>query len=255
MTIDWVTVSAQVVNFLILVWLLKRFLYRPVLRAMDRREQGIRQRLEEADEREAEAEARLEDYRDRQADLERRRDALLRQAEEEAARSKQRWLEDARVEVAQRRQEWQRQLDEERQALLQRLGQRSLAALEALARQTLQDLAGTRLEARAIEVFIERLAELDAESRRRLGRGEGPLQVATAFDLSPEEQARLEQALQEQLGPSLEVHFARSTSLICGLELVRDGCRLGWSLADHLDALHERLERDWHPARSDREAG
>ena len=45
MDVDWITVSAQIVNFLILVWLLKRFLYRPVLNAMNRREQRIHQRL------------------------------------------------------------------------------------------------------------------------------------------------------------------------------------------------------------------
>jgi F-type H+-transporting ATPase subunit b len=37
MLIDWFTVGAQVLNFLILVWLLKRFLYGPILDAIDAR--------------------------------------------------------------------------------------------------------------------------------------------------------------------------------------------------------------------------
>ncbi|NLX99005.1 MAG: hypothetical protein GXY83_22905 [Rhodopirellula sp.] len=37
MPIDWFTVAAQVVNFLILVWLLKRFLYKPILHAIARK--------------------------------------------------------------------------------------------------------------------------------------------------------------------------------------------------------------------------
>ncbi len=48
MAIDWITVSAQIVNFLILVWLLKHFLYQPIIRAMDRREQRVSERLNEA---------------------------------------------------------------------------------------------------------------------------------------------------------------------------------------------------------------
>jgi len=48
MLIDWFTVVAQVVNFLILVWLLKRFLYRPILNAIDAREKRIATKLADA---------------------------------------------------------------------------------------------------------------------------------------------------------------------------------------------------------------
>lgn len=49
MLIDWFTVIAQVVNFLILVWLLKRFLYQPILNAIDAREQRVATELADAD--------------------------------------------------------------------------------------------------------------------------------------------------------------------------------------------------------------
>ena len=55
MLIDWFTVAAQAVNFLILVWLLKRFLYKPILGAMDAREQRIASRLRQAETEKAEA--------------------------------------------------------------------------------------------------------------------------------------------------------------------------------------------------------
>ena len=38
MRINRFTVFAQAINFLILVWLLKRFLYKPILHAIDERE-------------------------------------------------------------------------------------------------------------------------------------------------------------------------------------------------------------------------
>ena len=40
MLIDWFTVGAQALNFIILVWLLKRFLYKPILDAIDARRSG-----------------------------------------------------------------------------------------------------------------------------------------------------------------------------------------------------------------------
>jgi len=245
MQIDWVTVSAQIVNFLILVWLLRRFLYRPVLRAMDRREQGIRERLQQASDRERDAEACLQAYREQQADLERRREALLEAAREEAEQARHQLLEEARAEVARCREDWQRQLEAEREDVLRRLGQRSQAAVETLARRAFKDLAGAGLEAQVIETFIDRLGALDGETRQRLGRGEGPLRIATAFALSP--------ALEERL--TAEVAISRSTSLICGIELIRDGRRLGWSLADYLDELHDGVDRELRRVHLEGEVG
>ena len=63
MLIDWFTVAAQVVNFLILVWLLKRFLYKPILRALDAREQQIALTLADADAKKAEAQQERDEFR------------------------------------------------------------------------------------------------------------------------------------------------------------------------------------------------
>ena len=54
MPIDWFTVVAQAINFLILVWLLKRFLYKPILHAIDEREKGIAAQLAQAEAKKAE---------------------------------------------------------------------------------------------------------------------------------------------------------------------------------------------------------
>ena len=45
MSVDWITVIAQIVNFLVLIWLLKKFLYRPILDGIDAREAEITERM------------------------------------------------------------------------------------------------------------------------------------------------------------------------------------------------------------------
>jgi F-type H+-transporting ATPase subunit b len=55
MLIDWFTVGAQAINFIILVWLLKRFLYKPILDAVDAREKRVATELADADAKKAEA--------------------------------------------------------------------------------------------------------------------------------------------------------------------------------------------------------
>ncbi len=60
MSIDWITVVAQLLNFLVLVWLLKRFLYRPILDGIDAREVEISTRMAEATEARKKAEAEVQ---------------------------------------------------------------------------------------------------------------------------------------------------------------------------------------------------
>ena len=80
MLIDWFTVSAQVVNFLILVWLMKRFLYKPILHAIDAREQRIATELADADAKRAEAEKEREKFQKNNEEFNRQRNDLLGKA-------------------------------------------------------------------------------------------------------------------------------------------------------------------------------
>ena len=97
MLIDWFTVIAQIVNFLILVGLLKYFLYGRILRAMDQREDRIASRLTEAEQREQEAEDERRHYQARQKDLEEKQSDILAEAREKAEAERKRLLDEARA--------------------------------------------------------------------------------------------------------------------------------------------------------------
>src|SRR5487761_2554109 len=84
MLVDWFTVGAQALNFIILVWLLKRFLYKPILDAVDTRERRIAAELADAAAKMAEAQSRREEFGRKNAELEQQRAALLRSAAAEA---------------------------------------------------------------------------------------------------------------------------------------------------------------------------
>jgi len=78
--IDWFTVGAQALNFVILVWLMKRFLYRPILDGIDAREQRIAAELADADRRKAEAQTERSDFQHKNEELDRQRARLLGEA-------------------------------------------------------------------------------------------------------------------------------------------------------------------------------
>jgi F-type H+-transporting ATPase subunit b len=97
--IDWFTVIAQIVNFLILVWLLKRFLYQPILRALDAREKRIAAELAAADEKKREAEKERDEFRQKNDEFEQQRSVLLHTASEEAHAERQRLIAAARTDA------------------------------------------------------------------------------------------------------------------------------------------------------------
>ena len=84
MLIDWFTVGAQALNFLILVWLLRRFLYKPILHAIDAREKRIATELADADAKKAEAQRERDEFQHKNEEFDQQRAALLRQATDEA---------------------------------------------------------------------------------------------------------------------------------------------------------------------------
>jgi F-type H+-transporting ATPase subunit b len=242
MQIDWITVSAQIVNFLLLIWLLKRFLYAPVIRAMERREQHIAERLNEAGEREQIAEQAAEEYRERSAALERERDESMAEARRAAEAQKKEMLDDARASVAEARSSWQRQAQQEKQEFLDSLSRRVSESIQAIARKALSDLADAELEEQIVRTFIERLKHLDNSTRRAMAETADGVRIASTFELDSTVRGRLTRAIHECVADGLDVRYEPAPELLCGIEITSGGRRLSWNLARYLDELGVRVE-------------
>jgi len=103
MLFDWFTFAAQLLNFIILVWLLKRFLYRPVLKAIDDREKKFADELQEAADSRTKTDAEMLAWKKKNSDLEAMRSDMLHAAEKAAAEQRLQMLTEARQEYDQLR--------------------------------------------------------------------------------------------------------------------------------------------------------
>lgn len=233
MGIDWLTVAAQIVNFLVLVWLLRRFLYQPVARAMAAREQRIVARLAEAARREEDAAASGARHDQALAEIERTRAQRIEAIEREAAETRQRLLDAARAEVAVAERRWRDGLAREQREFADGLGEDLAAAVGLAARRCVERLADQPLEARAIDRFVDRLASLEADQVGVLRRARS-LEVATAFDADARTRHRLEGAIREGFGFDGELHFVRDARLVLGAELRAEALRVSWHAAEFL---------------------
>lgn len=237
MQIDWLTVGAQVVNFLILVFLLKRFLYGPVINAMARREKRVAERLTEAEKREEDAAEKAAEYKRKVEAFENERKARVARAMEEAEHARRERLDAARAEIEAIEKRWRDDLAREQQDFVGSLRSSLAQTAEAMARRALADLAGADLESRIVEGLVERLAALDADSRSELARAAGGITVVTSFDLGDEARRRLVQTLETCLGAGVRIEWTTSPDLICGIRVIGGGRRIAWSIADYFEPL------------------
>lgn len=247
MLIDWFTVAAQVVNFLILVFLLKHFLYDRIVEAMDKREERIRNRLDEARSKKQDADQEAESLRKERSELEKKREDLLTQAREDADAEKRRLVGEAREQVEAMRRDWQEAVSREKSAFTRDL--RELAAREvfAICRRALQDLSDAEVEEQMVRVFLERLAGLGDRERDAMKEaaraGENRCTVRSRFDMPSGLEQKVTREIHEQLDAEIEVAFETDGTLPPGIELRMKGRKLGWGFDEYLNRLEERAQK------------
>jgi F-type H+-transporting ATPase subunit b len=245
MLIDWFTVAAQALNFLILVWLLKHFLYQPILDAIDAREKRIAAELADADAKKAEAKRERDAFQHKNDEFDQQRATLLSQATVEAKAERQRLLNEARSEADALSTKRQDALKREQQGLKDEITRRTREEVFAIARKTLSDLAGTSLEERMSEVFSRRLRTLNDDAKEDLAEAlntaSAPALVRSAFDLPAEQRAAIQQTLNETFPDEIQVRFETAPDVISGIELTANGRKVAWSIADYLTSLEKSV--------------
>jgi F-type H+-transporting ATPase subunit b len=243
MLIDWFTVAAQALNFLILVWLMKRFLYKPILNAIDAREKLIAKELADADVKKAEAQKEHEEFKKKNEEFDQQRAALLTKATDEAKAERERLLDEARKAADALSAKRQESLIHDAQNLNQAICRFTQKEVFAITRKALTDLATTSLEERMGEVFDRRLRELDEKAKSLLGdalrKNSEPAMIRSTFDLPEAQRAAIQNALNQTFSAEIHIGFETAPDLVSGIELITNGQKVGWSIADYLASLEK----------------
>lgn len=246
MNIDWFTFIAQIINFLILVALLRWLLYGPIVRAMKKREETISNQLEEAERKVREADEKAEDYQSKISEIDAKREEVLKAARLKAEEERRKRLKEARREVDDQRKEWQRSYRRELEDMVSDLRRQAGKVSLKATRQTLAELADADLQERMCAVLVSRLEKLDDDQRQELthslrqGEG-GDVLVRSSFELSSDCRQRLHEVLSQRFDLQGEIDWTHSPDLICGLEIDLGGYTLGWNIEEFLQELNNEF--------------
>ena len=249
MSFSWSTFALQVVNFLVLVWLLKRFLFKPVSAIVAHRKAEIARAQAEAETARQSAEQARKEFEQRRTEIEVQRQALSEKTHAELADQRSKMLQAAQAEIDKLKSAMLKQLDEERENAAREISDRAVQIAVQLADRLLRQCAAPFLDELFLDRMVNHLDRLTMAERAALldqsGPDRGSLSVTTASPLSSDTESKWRTALAEHLGASLHITFAVDKDLIAGTELKFPLAVLRFSWRQALaEAQHELTQRE-----------
>ncbi|MBD3246160.1 MAG: hypothetical protein GF333_04025 [Candidatus Omnitrophica bacterium] len=243
---DWFTFAVEIINFLILLFLLKHFLFGRILGAMDERRKKIQTKWDDADRARSDAQEEKERLREQRELLEQKKSEIMRRAEEEAREKKERLVEESRAEVRRRQEGWERALAEGKRAFLDDLRRRLSEEVFAVCAKVLDDLGNERIETRIAEKFLVSLKEMNDDAREEFAekvRNAGRVKIYSRFALPAEFKKKIgEEIASRGNKKDSEISFDVSAENAYGVVLTCEGYQLDWTLKGYLDSLEGELE-------------
>jgi len=223
MNFDVWTFGLQAANFLVLVWLLHRFLYRPVLKVIAERQAATNKLTVDLKAEKAAAEAVRQGLERERAGIAKERDASLRAAREAADAERKALLAKAREEADDITNEAQKALERERADVLSALGQDAARLAVSIVRRLLRDAPAASLQERMLELVCKDVRSLSAEAKQqiaeRVAADDGTVVVVTAARVDERGRERFAASLAKALGAPLSPAFKVDPKLIAGVEV------------------------------------
>lgn len=243
MHIDWFVFFAQIVNFLILVFLLKKFLYGRIVKAMDEREAKIVQRYEDAEQEKIKAREQAEEFERKNRELSEMSDQMINKARTEADAYKAELVKNAREEVDQQQQRWVETLVREQASFIEDLRNRAGRQIYAIARKALTDLAEADLEKRILSTFVKKLEGITAEEAEAIREtmGGDKIIIQSAFEVPQEDREKIKKILAQYRINNAPIQYSKSDEIVSGIEMRTSGHKISWSLNDYLTSLEENF--------------
>jgi F-type H+-transporting ATPase subunit b len=245
--INWFTFFAQIVNFFILVAVLQKFLYRPIIGAMDRREKTISDRLQAAEQQRQLAQEETEKYQQMQQELANQRSTMLAQVKAEVEQTQTELMQNVHTEVEQAQSRWQEIIQRQKDTFLRELRHHAAQQIQETIRVVLRDLAAVDLEQCIIQVFLEQIRNLNQQEKQVLCEAIAATPdakeviISSTFEISEALRGEIIQVIKEQFFADVNLKFKMTPDPICGVELKASGRKLAWSVENYLDNFTENL--------------
>lgn len=243
MSIDWFTTGAQIFNFLILIWLLKKLLFKPIIGAMEQREQGLSERLQQAENKLSEAQALKNQYEKHLQQLQIEKNQILIQTKQQAEIEKSVLLQHLSDEIQQKKMQFDAEIQKQQQELAPLISRTIAERSLLLSRKILAQLAERTLEQEIIEHFLQYLSKLPDDEQASIKQAlvtKTSAIIATAFKPDNTTQMQI-QSWFDKFQPNSSLVFEQRDYLLSGIAMEIDGRSWEWNIDRYLTDLGTEL--------------
>jgi F-type H+-transporting ATPase subunit b len=245
MQINWFTVIAQVINFLVLVWLMKKYLYKPILDAVDAREKKIADELADAANKMSEAKKEQEDFKQKNVAFDQQKKELMDKATSDAENERQKLLDAAKQEASDVKQKLEDASKELQKNLNDQLSQKTQQEVLSITKKVLAELASTNLDEQTVHVFIQKMNTLSEKDKKQFTDAfqsdSNPITINSAFELTEQQKQSIQVAIAAILGDGRTYTFTTDPKMIGGVELSTNGYKLSWSFSAYIHSLEKSI--------------
>lgn len=223
MEFDLSTFAFETINFLVLIWILQRLFYKPVLAAIARRKQYIDETLEKARNMQQQAEELRQRYENRQNQWEQEKRAALGALHREIDSERKKQMDKLQADLDQERQKAKVNLSRLQMDIRQKAEKKALQNGARFASIMLKQAAGPELEARLCEMLMEHFNDLPEECKLCLQTMESQpsvsINITSAYPLPDGLRRQLEQKLGTLINRHDIFHYHQNADLIAGLRI------------------------------------
>ncbi len=244
MNINWFEIIAQIVNFFILLFILKKLFYKPVIKAMKDREERIDNIREEATKKREEADELIQQYKQNKKELEEKKEEKMEEAIKEAEEKKENLIESYKKEAEEKRKNYISEINEEKENFLNELRNILGKSSVDIASKILDKISDSDLTDQIFDVFIKKIKSLEKEKlQEEIKSNDKKIILSSSDSLSEKQKNIFEETISEQFNDSVEILYEIDESLIKGLELQLDSLTVHTNVKNYLKEAEDNIKK------------
>ena len=249
MGIDLFTFVAQVINLIILLFLLRKFLYIPILKAIDERQRIIASELNSAEMARKKAELSAKEYADKMQELEVQKQEILFKVKLQAEKLSENLQQEAKQQYKKSQKQWNNRLLSEQNNFENALQKLIAQHFNNFAQNALKEMAGTDVNGIIIKYFLEKIEKLSARENKDFAEAfnrNKSIYIESANSLSKDIKNNLEVLLHKQwnLPDSIKFIYIIKPDLISGISIQTGEQRIEWSLNGYLEEFRKNMNNE-----------
>lgn len=227
------TIIAQIINFGVLILLLNKFLYKPVLKTMDKRRNDIKQKIEETEKKLQESDKLKEDYLKKLNEVEKENVVLRKQAVEDIKKFKELELQKVKEDISVKKDRFNDYLYSEQRSLIENFNDNLVDLFVKYSSDILKVIANSSLQKEVVNSFVDKLKNLAKDKVDAINNSNvDTIHILSSDELDDEEKKIIERSLTNKGINFEKIEYGIDKKLIVGVELRAKSYALSWNIKE-----------------------